>query len=394
MCENLENILDKIIQSKELKPIGKVEKAIHGPPWLKLESGKDLLRLLHSQSDFCKFDKHLQYLGRSGSSTEIKDLADWLVERAIAFGSKQAVDELITYISSDDIEVLEVMLLAAVFINTEYKFRNGVELIHSKSLPNHFLSSNLKNDSINSVIPFPWVTSLLVAPFRQKIVHIINTDMNSTSPPVYIPLKELEEVRLCLVLARPIGFGVHPIAHGTVAPDNLPFINSVSGWSIYPLKQPLPSPEVLENEMKHADNLLPKFSKLFQDFKKKLVNSIERLNGYSSATSEVDRAINLRICLESIFLSDDNKEQLRYTLSLRAALFLGKNLVEKKEIIKLIKDAYDVTSTAVHTGKLPRKKVELLPAAAEIARDAILKLIDQGEVDWQKVELQEQNASD
>ena len=75
-------------------------------------------------------------------------------------------------------------------------------------------------------------------------------------------------------------------------------------------------------------------------------------------------------------------------MSLRAALFLGDTLDEKKKIMKLVKAAYDVTSTAVHTGKLPSKKVDLLPQAASIAKQAIIKLINEGAVDWKNIELQ------
>jgi hypothetical protein len=56
--------------------------------------------------------------------------------------------------------------------------------------------------------------------------------------------------------------------------------------------------------------------------------------------------------------------------------------------MKLMKDAYDCTSTAVHEGKIPNRKIELLFSAAEFAKKAIVKLINEGGVDWQKLELQ------
>jgi hypothetical protein len=53
-----------------------------------------------------------------------------------------------------------------------------------------------------------------------------------------------------------------------------------------------------------------------------------------------------------------------------------------------MKKAYDVTSTAVHTGKMPSRNVELLPEIAGLARKSILKLIEAGGINWQELELQ------
>lgn len=361
---------------------------MHGPSWLKLDAGEDLLSLLNTNSEYKKFDQRLQSLGNSAASTELRDLADWLVERAINVGSAQAIDELNTYNSSAKVEVYEVMLLASVHIDAEYRFCNGVELIYPHTLPNEYLASNIIHNTYNSVLPLPKVESVLMVSFGQEVSHTSNTSSNANILNPNIPVRELEETKLCLALARPISYGIQAIGHGTVAPDYLPFINSLSGWGVFSFKQPPLSPPVLQAEMKRADHLLEKLSKLPDALKSRLLMSIDKLNGYCSGASLVDKAIDLRVCLESIFLGDGNKEQLRYTLSLRAALFLGGTLDEKKEIMKIIKGAYDVTSTAVHTGKLPSKKVDFLPKAAAIARQAIIKIIDEGAVDWQEIELQ------
>ena len=388
MEKSLKNIIDTILDSAALKPMGRLEKAISGPTWLKLEAGSDLLDLLSSKPEYGNFDQHLQSLGNSSSSTELKDLADWLIERANSVGSTQAIDELNAYNNSHEVKVYEVMLLASVHIDSEYRFCNGVELIHAHTLPNQYIASNIINNSFNSVLPLPKVESVLMAPYNQEISHISNTEMNAGACSPNIPVNELEEARMCLALARPINYGIHAIGHGTVAPDELPFIQSLSGWSVFTFKHPPLSPAVIEIEMQLADHLLEKFGKLPYSLKSKLIIPIERLNGYSSGATLVDKAIDLRICLEAIFLDDGNKEQLSYRLALRAALFLGNNLAEKKEIMKLMKDAYNVTSTAVHTGKLSGKKVKLLPKSAAVAKQAIIKIINEGVVDWQEIELQ------
>jgi len=140
--------------------------------------------------------------------------------------------------------------------------------------------------------------------------------------------------------------------------------------------------------MNTANEILKRFHKLDEKNRTKVLSQVERLNGYSSGASMVDKSIDLRICIESIFLDDGNKEQLRYTLSLRAALFLSEDIDERKDIVSKMKKAYDVTSTAVHTGRMPSKNVELLPEVAGLARKAILKIIEIGDINWQEVELQ------
>jgi len=384
----IKDILDEIIEAGEPKQMSGLEKAMHGFSWLNLEAGRNLLALLEKSPEYDIFNQQLQSLGKTAWSTEVKDLADWLVERASRVGSDQAINELNTYIESPKVNVFEVMLLASVYIDDEYQFCNGVKIIKPHQIPNEYLATNIVHNTYNSVLPFPQVQSVLIARYSQEVKHWSNTDSSGKTPLADIPINELEEARLCLALVRSIGRGIHSIGHGTIAPDNLPFKQSVSGWSVSSLKQPRLSPSINIIKMQAADHLLEKLRKLPLSLKNKLMIPIEKLNHYGSGDKGVDTAIDLRICLESIFLSDGNKVQLRYTLSLRAALFLGDTLEKKKEIKKLIRDAYDVTSSAVHTGKLPTNNTDLLPKAAEIARQSIIKLINNGAVDWTEIELQ------
>ncbi len=174
-----------------------------------------------------------------------------------------------------------------------------------------------------------------------------------------------------------------------VAPDSIPIINSGKSWSLSTPKQSNFGCEISLDEFKMADDLLMKLQAMTPKFKNKLMIPLDRLNNVGSRESLVDRAIELRICLESIFLNDGNKEQLRFRLSLRAALFLGDSLEERKRIFRIIKKAYDITSTAVHSGKVSNKAKEEkdLLMAIDLAKSALIKLIKIGEVNWENLEL-------
>jgi hypothetical protein len=62
-----------------------------------------------------------------------------------------------------------------------------------------------------------------------------------------------------------------------------------------------------------------------------------------------DRFVDIMIIFEILFLPEGNAE-LKYRLSVRAALLLGKNYEEKKYIFKLFKLSYDIRSSIVHDG--------------------------------------------
>lgn len=388
MINKLVELLDKILSTGCLLSLSPIEKAIHGPSWYKSEEGAELVEYLNTIDAYSNFNKHLQLLGNGGVSINLLKLADWLVERACVAGSNQAEKDLTTYVNSDHYKAYAVMLLANTYIDNEFAFYNGVKLVHANTLNNKLLTQSVAMNSYGQSLPLPKIDCVLVSPFQHVKHHWSNTDLKAKHPKIDIPFNALEEVRASLVLARPIGYGLQPIATSVFVDDNVPIIQSISGWSLHSFKMPPLAGSILNLEMNRANEILKKLHNLNGKNIIKVLSQVERLNGYSSGTSMVDRAIDLRICLESIFLDDGNKEQLRYTLSLRAALFLSDDFDERKDIVSKIKKAYDVTSTAVHTGKMPNKNIDLLPEVAELARKAILKIIEVGDIDWQHVELQ------
>jgi hypothetical protein len=70
--------------------------------------------------------------------------------------------------------------------------------------------------------------------------------------------------------------------------------------------------------------------------------------------SSVDSAIDLGIILESLFLPDQGAE-LSYRLKMRAGKLLGQTVDERETLSRHFGKLYDIRSTAVHTGELPRK---------------------------------------
>jgi len=80
-----------------------------------------------------------------------------------------------------------------------------------------------------------------------------------------------------------------------------------------------------------------------------------RLLRMSYKVGNEDRFVDIMIIFEILFLTEGNAE-LKYRLSVRAALLLGENYGEKKYIYELFKLAYDIRSDVVHTGFVSPKK--------------------------------------
>lgn len=96
------------------------------------------------------------------------------------------------------------------------------------------------------------------------------------------------------------------------------------------------------------------FSNLATNIQKKLFVPLDRLNKAIRRTDIVDKAIELGIAMDAVFL--EKEKELTYKLKLRAALLLGKNFLERKKIMGLFKILYDLRSKAVHDGHIPKKK--------------------------------------
>lgn len=101
-----------------------------------------------------------------------------------------------------------------------------------------------------------------------------------------------------------------------------------------------------------------------------------------------DSFIDLRIALESLYLKDYSDHKYRGEMRFRLALYggwhLGADLTERKTARKTLRSAYDVASGAVHSGhtEFTPEKQELLADAQALCRQGILKMLNDGQPDW------------
>ena len=139
---------------------------------------------------------------------------------------------------------------------------------------------------------------------------------------------------------------------------------------------------------------------LSSEVKEKLQIPIDRWIKARTEDNPIEKIIDLGIALESLYLSEiDSKNEIRFRFSLHAAWHLGKgkDTGQRKTLMKEFKAIYDWRSTAVHTGKLPKKEIgkkkkrsyteqevrEFITRAQDLCQQSIIKILEKGEFpDW------------
>lgn len=127
--------------------------------------------------------------------------------------------------------------------------------------------------------------------------------------------------------------------------------------------------------------------KAFNDADRDALNiSVDRFNQALRRPDMVDRAIDLGIALEVMLLHGigaKDRGEMRYRSSIRGAMFLGGEKPDRLITFRLLKEAYDLRSAAVHTGKLNAKQnqsspTETLEEVSKIYACVVRKLIERG----------------
>ena len=97
------------------------------------------------------------------------------------------------------------------------------------------------------------------------------------------------------------------------------------------------------------------------------------------SASREDRAVDLRIALESLYL-DSSAGESTFRLSTTCARHLGSSLEERQDISRTLKRFYGLASRVIHGTEVDQTRtsdVELLRNAGKLCRDGILKIIEE-----------------
>lgn len=356
--EQLKTIISSILENAPEQVRNPIGRGRYDPPYI---PGKDfgnictLLEYLESnQSIVDVFDNKKFNGGRVAYILTIELLADWLLCESLYSGIDSAIDKLDTYLKSDSTPCDEVLAISGITIDEEINISSNVKIVQYESLPDSIEKDQIHPPEMRKPhMGSPYYNFPKVAIVRRvglspksyqndpKIFHYQNFQY----------LLDLCDFMALLNIGTPTPAGIW-----CIIPDTVPCQSFKLGSSTGDFQSELfsfTSQKLTQENWNSVQHIFDKFIELPQEVKDKLRVPLQRINQAKRRESIVEKALDLGIAYESLLLSDKgHNEQLSFTLRLRAALFLGETIEERKHLMSFFTAFYGCRSKAAHTGTL------------------------------------------
>ena len=347
-------------------------------------------------------------LKAESASSPISDFARGLLRGAAIIGLDGTLELVRGWMQSKPIRYRTSAIINGVYLNESLAPANGV---HVGTLP-------WTTSELDANLPKP--KSVEATDYLGRTVVSIDTEV---SPPLFLPesleasqqvsaksVSGIDIATVCQALSLEsdncvdVGFywndygDLTNFLHGgnipswSFPPERLRTPHIGSGWSMGgdietgSTRMTPSSGSILHLKEERLRHTLESLVKSGSDMTRRTVS--RWMLSKNSSEGLVDRFIDLRVALESLYLKDfinEQSQEMRFRLSLFGAWHLGADFGERKRIRKTLRDAYDAASGAVHTGDLydsPENR-KLLEDAQELCRRGIMKLLDEGPPsDW------------
>lgn len=311
------------------------------------DAHKTLVELLQRTGTYDLFDNHMIHrVGSSGSAHTLEAFARGLVRRAAVVGPQTALDEVDRYLASDEMQLERVLLLHDIHIDEPYEFSNGVRLIDIEELPDSPLRDQLVRQ--RWVTQIGWrVDAVLITELTAKKDIRAQDDERRTDWTAFNEEvargKRLDDTRLLLSLARHADCGIAALAGTTLVPAALSFLESGLDYNPFPEPHTAFGPQIIGIEMQLAERYIQAFDALDEGTRDRFRIALKRLNDTKIDQDWANKAINLRICLENIFLNPDEENKQRQRIEERAPSMTSFTKTRARNV-------YGLLSRAVHTG--------------------------------------------
>ena len=109
------------------------------------------------------------------------------------------------------------------------------------------------------------------------------------------------------------------------------------------------------------------------------------MNSKRPESSLPDRFIELRIALEALYLDGKNNTEMAFRLAINGALYAGGTIEERRRNLKTLREAYNLSSRAVHAGTLKESSQNkgVLKRAQDLCREGIVRrLREDKDLNW------------
>lgn len=388
--EDLELVLIDIIDYFEIESTyfehNNFHEKLERYEWIRSKEFNLIINILKNILDL-KTNEYYENIGNSSSLINLKDLAIVLVIDAKRFSIKTTIKNFKTFIEKKEIYLYRVYLLGNLhkFSSTEsinFEFDNGVKLVDLKNF------MNKRNYSIyNSGNFAPNIEIYLTYKFREdkdEIISFKEPSLSAIKRKDYSNIdKKIDNAYLCLILSRCFEWNYIPLIAKTVISDEKDFLIKNSSYQLVAYLQAKNSPEILNIELTRANELLKKFESLDGKIQDNLTIAINKISEFASMNSNVDKAISVRISMESIFLDNSEIYNIKPKITARASSYL-KKIKEEDNIFYLFQNAYKSCSAAVHNGTITDKEFDKVAEVIPYIYDAIFNIIDNGKPSWKK----------
>jgi len=346
------------------------------------ESFLALFRALRADRTIGPLEGSIQITGGFGQSIDLPYIAWWLIKRSRDATPSRALRAVRRSIRVGTVTLTRFVAIEGLPIGTSLTLGKRLKLVPWDQLP-----GSPRKDSIwrqFAMAPsFHHPSSVLVRKETYEVRHVARGVR--LPPSRAIDITPLDDALLILALATasaPAALAVW-FESPTWTPVQITglMIPYFEGFAVATAPQ--------AGWASRAKRLWASFAKKSPKDRDRFRLVLQRLVSAERRRTLVDRAIDLGISLEALFLSDleGDRAELGFRLRLRASRLLRKSATDRREVFDLLGTAYSLRSQAVHTGRVPEKvkgvhTAEILTRTLELVRESLRLLLRTGPVDW------------
>lgn len=330
-------------------------------------------------------------IGKRRVSVNVSQLLDrdtlvsWLVLKAYPDGTQSVLADLARLARTRHIPVRHIVALDGLSLKHAVRIDRASMLVPWEQLPHTEHKRTIEEDRLSSSFTRP--TAALVHEAEAQRSEVFSGPERSG---LFLRRWDASDLIRCIGL---FGGGPAPVAWWAelptwVPPGGISFQTALGQNAGPPFKWP-------DEAYRRFVPLYRRFTTLQERERRHLRIALDRLNKASRPAPIEDRAIDLGIALEALFLSDgeDDRAELGFRLGVRAARFLGRSREAREDTFSKTQELYRLRSRAVHRGALPdttrgMRTDEVIAAGCVLVAEAARKFIELGTPNWRRIVLE------
>ncbi len=371
------------------------------------------MEVLQRQPELVPLMKSFFYSGPGGGGIGILpiNIANWLLAKSISLdgGPEEALSSLENFARENSAYGFRVVAIYGVYIPEEIKLNENTRIVPVWNLPPSLGVDHLAEAIGHFVFQLPMggedlterlpAISALVQRFRMSPAVVVDQakmpDWHGDHPGVF---KELEEIGAAFGL---LPGAIPQVVSQWVETDGVDAIPGLTGGSTgeFEIMEVIPRRfqwmKPLSADL--VSDRLGSYMKLPSEVRRKLNTPLRRLAMVGARREPLDKAIELGICLESLF-GEGDKSEIAHKIAVRGSIIVSSAKQDRIHNYRILKSAYNLRSKAVHGGEFDDSRIayrelnltgtDVINRAEEIARVSMNKIVDSGAIpDWTAVDL-------